>query len=99
MRIFDLVRLALTVLIVGAGAAVVGCAAHALSVYDGTRLGDDWAIPALWPATLDARGTVGMVVGGAVVVAVGLGCLVLGVVPVVSSCCILLLFLFCGLNK
>ncbi len=63
----------------------MGCEAHALSVYDGTRLGEGWAIPALWPASLDARGTVGMVVGGAVVVAVGLVCLVLGVVPVVSS--------------
>jgi hypothetical protein len=87
IRVLNVARLALTVLIIGAAAAVVGCEAHALSVYNASRLYDGWALPGLWPLDFDLRPTQGMVVGGTIVLLMGLTYVGLGVVPLVSSNC------------
>jgi hypothetical protein len=87
IRALDVARLALTVLIIGAAAAAVGCEAHALSVYNASRLYDGWALPGLWPLDFDLRPTQGMIVGGAIVLLMGLTYVGLGVVPLVSNNC------------
>lgn len=85
MRILDIARLSLTVLGIAAAAAVVGCHAHTLHVYNSTRLDDAFFLPPLWPGEFDLRPTVGLLVGGAVVVLAGLIYILLGIVPVVSG--------------
>lgn len=85
VRVLDVARLLLTVLCIGAAAAVVGCTGHSLHVYNTTRLSDGFSIPPLWPENFDPRTMQAMIVGGAVVVLVGLVYLLLGIVPVVSS--------------
>lgn len=84
IRILDVARLALTVFGVAAAAAVVGCEAHTLSVYNFTRLDEEFFLPPLWPAGLDLRPSHGMVVGGSMAVLMGLVYVLVGVVPVVS---------------
>jgi hypothetical protein len=84
IRILDLARLILTLLAIAAAAAVVGCSAHTLRVYNAMTLADGFAIPALWPGSLDLRPTKAELVGGAVVLSVAMLYVLVGVVPVVS---------------
>ncbi len=86
IRVLNFGRLALTVLSIAVAAAVVGCEAHGLNVYNLTRLNDGFFLPPLWPRGLDLRPTQGMVVGGAVAALAGLVYVLVGVVPVVSCC-------------
>ena len=76
-------RIALSVLLLGAGAAIVGCEAHTLHSYNSTHLSDEWFLP-LWPQYFDLRPTIGIMIGGAVVAATSLACLVCEVMPCVS---------------
>jgi hypothetical protein len=88
IRLLNIAQLVLTLLAVAAAAAVIGCEAHALSVYKSTRLNEGFLgyLPPLWPvgADLDVRVTEVVVVCGCVVVLVGILGVVVGVVPLVS---------------
>lgn len=87
IRILDLSRLTLTVLIIATGAAVVGCEARALHAYKTTtQLDKDFSLPPLWPAQgFDLRPTQAMVGAGAVAAGSGLVYLLTGGAPVVSA--------------
>lgn len=85
IRILDVARLALTLLTIAAAAAVVGCEAHTLSVYNATQLDDGFFLPPLWPSDFDLRPSQGLLVGGAVAALTGLVYVGLGVGPVVSD--------------
>ncbi len=84
IRILDVTRLAITVLSIAAAAAVVGCEAHTLSVYNATNLDEAFFLPAIWPRDFDLRPTQGLVVGGAIALLMGLLYVLVGVLPVVG---------------
>ena len=85
-RLLHWLRLALSLLLVAAGAAIVGCEAHALHAYNDTHLSTQWYLP-LWPSTLDVRPSVAVLGGGALVVLFNLMYLVVAIIP---SVCIIL---------
>lgn len=98
LRLLTLARLGLTIVSIVVAVAVVACEAHALQVYNETNLDGAWGIAPLWPAGLDLRATQAILVAACLVVVTALSCLVVGVVPVVSSSfdCVILLI---GLRK
>lgn len=76
-------RVALSVLVVGAAAAIVGCEGHALHTHNTTRLPAEFFLP-LWPQNLDLRPTVAILAGGTVIMALGLFYLLVAILPSVS---------------
>lgn len=75
-------RLALSLLLVGVGAAIVGCEGHALHAYNTTALDGAFFLP-LWPANTDLRPTIGTLVAGTVVVASSLLYFLVALIPMV----------------
>ena len=84
-HVLNWVRLALSIICAGTGAAVVGCEAHASHRYHATHLNDQWWLP-LWPQYFDMRPTTGLMVGGVLIAATSLVYLLVSPVP---SVCLL----------
>ena len=84
LRLLHWVRIALSGLLIAAGAAIVGCEAHALHAYNATHLGNQWYLP-LWPSTLDVRPSVAVLGGGASVILFSLIYLLIALIPSVCT--------------
>lgn len=82
IRILDWSRIGLSLLLVAAGSAIVGCEGHALYTYNSTHLSSQWFLP-LWPLQLDLRPSVGILVGGAVVILTSCVYLICAILPAV----------------
>ncbi|KAF3012175.1 hypothetical protein E8E14_006407 [Neopestalotiopsis sp. 37M] len=67
IRAVDGLRLSLTLLSLLCGITVLGTSGHALNVYNTTSVSTSFLLP-LWPDEFDARPTVALVVGSAIVV-------------------------------
>ncbi|KAM0819253.1 hypothetical protein AB5N19_05068 [Seiridium cardinale] len=67
LRLVDGARLGLTVLALLSGITILGTSGHALNVYNTTSVSTSFLLP-LWPDEFDARPTVALVVGSAIVV-------------------------------
>ena len=76
-------RIAISTLLVAAGAAIVGCEGHALHTYNATNLNDQWFLP-LWPQHFDLRPTVTILAAGAIILGLNLVYLVSACIPYVS---------------
>lgn len=83
-RRLNRVRSGLTFVILACAAAVTGCAAHAVSKYNGTHLSNQWWLP-LWPQHFDLRPTIGILACGAIITFLSLVFLAIAVLPSVSS--------------
>jgi hypothetical protein len=59
-------RIAVSILLVAAGAAIVGCEGHALQNFNATNLGAQFFLP-LWPQDLDLTPTITILVVGGVI--------------------------------
>ena len=77
-------RIAISTLLVAAGAAIVGCEGHALHSYNSTNLSNQWFLP-LWPQHFDLRPTVTILAAGAVILSFNLFYLISACIPYVSS--------------
>lgn len=84
LRTMHFGRIILSVVLVAAGAAIVGCEAHALHTYNSTNLGSEWFLP-LWPQNLDLRPSIAILVGGAVVALTNCFYLCCALLPAVSK--------------
>lgn len=76
-------RLASSVLLMGVGAAIVGCEGHALHSYNMTALEGSFFLP-LWPANTDLRPTTGTIAAGAVIILSSLMYFLVALIPSVS---------------
>lgn len=81
-RLIDSARLGLTVLGLAAGLTILGVSADSLAVFHATYVPEDWLLQ-LWPANLDVRPTVALVVGSALVIVANLVSLIAGKIPTV----------------
>ena len=59
-------RIAVSILLVAAGAAIVGCEGHALQNFNATNLGAQFFLP-LWPQDLDLTPTITILTVGGVI--------------------------------
>jgi hypothetical protein len=84
IRMIHLGRIVLSAVLVAAGAAIIGCEGQALYTYNSTNFSSEWFLP-LWPQTLDLRPSVGILVGGAVVVLTSCLYLFCAIMPAVSK--------------
>ncbi|KAH6661385.1 hypothetical protein BKA67DRAFT_551044 [Truncatella angustata] len=67
IRLVDGARVGLTLLALLSGITILGTSGHALDVYNNTSLATNFLLP-LWPDEFDARPTVALVIGSAIVV-------------------------------
>lgn len=84
IRLVDGVRVSLTLLAVLSGITILGTSGHALDVYNTTSLATTFLLP-LWPDEFDARPTVALVVGSAIVVLASIISLAFSKTPSVSG--------------
>jgi hypothetical protein len=84
LRMLHWVRIAISIFVVGAGAAIVACEAHALHTYNVTNLSNQWFLP-LWPQHFDLTPSVAILAGGAVILSMNLLYLASAIIPSVSS--------------
>lgn len=82
--ILDWSRIALSLVLIAAGSAIVGCEGHALHTYNSTHLSNAWFLP-LWPQHFDLRPSIGILVGGAVVIVTSCVYLICAILPAVSN--------------
>ncbi|ETS76054.1 hypothetical protein PFICI_12998 [Pestalotiopsis fici W106-1] len=80
IRAVDGLRLSLTLLSLLCGVTVLGTSGHALNVYNTTSVSTGFLLP-LWPDEFDARPTVALVVGSAIVVLASILSLVFSKIP------------------
>lgn len=85
VRVLHYVRIALSILSIGLGAAIMGGEGHALQSYKSTHLTDEWWLP-LWPQHFDLRSTITLIIGSALVTSFSLAYLVVALLPSVSPC-------------
>lgn len=84
VAMLDAVRIAITTLALLAGLTILGLAGNTLAVYNSTRLQEtSWL--SLWPADLDLRPTVALVVGSSLVTLANIAGLVCSKMPLVSE--------------
>lgn len=76
-------RFVLVLLIIATSASAIGCAGHVLRRYDATSFGRARHLP-LWPANIDLRPTLAILIPAAIIVAVSFGYLVFSLIPTVS---------------
>jgi hypothetical protein len=67
LRMIHSGRIVISVVLIAAAAAMVGCEAHALQTYNSTNLSSEWFLP-LWPQNFDLRPSIVIMVGGAVII-------------------------------
>jgi hypothetical protein len=75
-------RIALSILLVAAGAAIVGCEGHALQNFRATNLGAQFFLP-LWPQNLDLKPTITLLAVGSVILTFNLVHLITAAIPYV----------------
>ncbi|KAK4943390.1 hypothetical protein LTR10_017064 [Elasticomyces elasticus] len=73
-------RLALVLLITATSTAAIGCAGHVLHDYNGTSFGRHRYLP-LWPANIDIRPTLAVLIPAAIIVASSVMYLVFSLIP------------------
>jgi hypothetical protein len=89
LRLIHSGRIVLSVVLVAAAAAIVGCEADAIRTYNSTNLSSQWFLP-LWPQNLDLRPSIGIIVGGALIILTSslyLLCAILPAVRQIHSLC------------
>jgi hypothetical protein len=77
-------RIAVSILLVAVGAAIVGCEGHALQNFNATNLGAQFFLP-LWPQGLDLTPTITILVVGGVILTFNLIYLISTAIPYVCS--------------
>ena len=75
-------RIAISILLVAVGAAIVGCEGHALQYFHATNLGAQFFLP-LWPQNLDLTPTITILVVGGVILTFNLIYLISAAIPYV----------------
>ena len=84
IRVIDWSRIVLSLVLIAAGSAIVGCEGHALYTYNLMHLSDQWFLP-LWPQHFDLRPSIGILIGGAVVILTSSLSLICALLPAVSD--------------
>jgi hypothetical protein len=84
LRMVDGARVSLTLLTLLSGITILGTSGHALNVYNTTSLPTSFLLP-LWPDEFDARPTVALVVGSAIIVLASILSLAFSKTPSVSD--------------
>jgi hypothetical protein len=75
-------RITVSILLVAAGAAIVGCEGHALRNFNATNLGAQFFLP-LWPQQLDLTPTITILAVGGIIMTFNLIFLISAAIPYV----------------
>ncbi|KIW18804.1 hypothetical protein PV08_03093 [Exophiala spinifera] len=88
-------RLGLAVLVIASATAALGCAGHVLDRYNETAgVGKPYHLPQLWPANVDVRPTLAVLIPAAIVITVNLGYVVFSLIPTPYSRTLMYNFVF-----
>ena len=76
-------RSLLSILVVSASAAAVGCTGNVLHRYNSTHLESKFHLPPLWPSAVDVRPTLAVLILGCLIVAISIVYLAVSLIPAV----------------